>query len=58
MSTKTYEFVVGITSGVAAIASACVVFFEPPYQEAIAGSIPLIAGCITGVAALFIKKDA
>jgi hypothetical protein len=42
MSKKLYKWIVGVTGGLAAIASASVAYFEPSYSPAIIGSIGIV----------------
>lgn len=55
MSKKTFNLVVGITGGVAAIASAVVVFIAPPAAPAIVASIGVAETAITEICSKFVK---
>lgn len=57
MSSKVYKLIVGISSGVAAIAVALVSFFQPPFYVAINTAIPIIEGTIAEVCSLFVIPD-
>ncbi|MCR4627393.1 MAG: hypothetical protein K5640_07060 [Treponema sp.] len=55
MSKRTFNFVVGITGGIAAIASATVVFLAPPAAPAIVASISIAETAITEICSQFVK---
>jgi hypothetical protein len=57
MSKKLYKWIVGVTGGLAAIASASVAYFEPSYSPAIIGSIGIVETAITEICALFVKDE-
>jgi hypothetical protein len=57
MSKKLYKWIVGVTGGLAAIASASVAYFEPSYSPAIIGSIGIVETAITEICALFVKGE-
>lgn len=57
MSKKTFELVVGITGGVAAIAVAVVTFAKPTYCVAINGAIAIAQTAVTEILTLFTKKE-
>lgn len=57
MSKKLYNLVVGVVGGVAAIASAVVVYFDPSYCEAIVASIGIASTATAEIASLFLKKE-
>lgn len=56
MSKKTFNFVVGITGGICAIASATVSFIQPPYATAIIASIPVVETAIVEICSKFVKE--
>lgn len=56
MQQKTYNMISAITTGVMAIATGLVVYFDPPYCAAIASSIDAIGGTVMIVCANFLKK--
>ena len=55
MSKRTFNLIAGITSGIAMIAEAVVVFMNPPCKEAIAASIPVAEGAIITICGNFVK---
>jgi hypothetical protein len=57
MSSKVYKLIVGVSSGVAAIAVAFVSFFQPPFYVAINAAIPIVEGCIAEVCSLFVIPE-
>lgn len=54
MSKKTFQLVTGIVTGVATIASAAVVFTNPPMAVAIVAGIEIAAGATIEICSLFI----
>lgn len=56
MSKKTFNLVVGITGGVAAIGAALVTFFNPPFCAAINASIVIVETAATEILSLFVKE--
>lgn len=57
MSKKVFNFIVGITGGICAIASATVALFEPPYMPAILASIPVAETAIVEICSKFVKEN-
>lgn len=57
MSKKTFNLVVGITGGVAAIASAVVAYVEPAFTPAIVGAIGIAATAVTEICSLFVVPE-
>lgn len=57
MKKRTYELVVGVTGGVAAIASAVVAYLKPEYRAQIVAAIGIVSTAVTEVCALFIKAE-
>lgn len=57
MSKKVFNFVVGITGGICAIASAVIAFIEPPYMPAILASIPVAETAIVEICSKFVKEN-
>lgn len=56
MKKKTFNLIAGVTSGVAMIAEAVVVFLNPPCKEAIAASIPVAEGAIITICGNFVTE--
>lgn len=56
MSKKVFSLIVGVTGGIAAIASAIVAFFQPAYTPAIVGAIGVTETAIIEICNLF-RKD-
>lgn len=57
MSKKTFNLVVGITGGVAAIASAVVAYVEPAFTPAIVGAIGIASTAVTEICSLFVAPE-
>lgn len=57
MKKKTYELIVGVTGGVATIASAVVAFFHPVYTVQIVAAIGIVSTAVSEVCSLFIKAE-
>lgn len=55
MQKKTFNLVVGISGGVAAIASAVVAFINPSYTPAIVGAIGIAETAVVEICNLFVK---
>ena len=49
MRKKTYNFVVGITGGIAAMASATVTYFEPEYAVQIVAAIGIASTAVSEI---------
>lgn len=49
------QLIIGVTGGIAAIATACVTYFKPKHAAKINAAIPLISACICECASLFLK---
>lgn len=56
MSKKTFNLVVGISGGVATIASAVVAFLDPAYESAIVASIGVVETAIVEICSKFVKE--
>lgn len=56
MSKKTFNLVVGVSGGVATIASAVVAFFDPAYESAIIASIGVVETAIVEICSKFVKE--
>ena len=56
MSKKVFNLVVGISGGVATIASAVVTYLNPAYATAIVGSIGIVETAVVEICSLF-RKD-
>lgn len=57
MSEKTYNLIVGLTTGVEIIAITLVTFFNPPMAVAINASIPIVCECVKKVCKNFVKGE-
>lgn len=57
MKKKTFNLVVGITGGVATIASAVVTFLSPAYAVQIVAGIGIASTAVSEACALFIKEE-
>lgn len=57
MKKKTYELIVGVTGGVATIASAVVAFLQPAYTVQIIAAIGIVSTAVSEVCSLFIKVE-
>ncbi len=55
MSKKTFNLVVGVAGGVAAIASAVVTYFNPTYAVQTVAAIGVGSTAITEICSLFVK---
>lgn len=56
MSKKTYNLVVGISGGIATIASAIIAFLDPAYESAIIASIGVVETAIVEICSKFVKE--
>ena len=56
MSKKVFNLIVGITGGIATIASALVAFFNPAYETAIIASIGVAETAIVEICSKFVKE--
>lgn len=57
MSKKVFNLVVGISGGIAAIASAVVAYVEPAFTPAIIGAIGIAETATTEICSLFVKES-
>ncbi len=57
MSKKVFNFIVGVTGGICAIASATVALVEPPCMPAILASIPVAETSIVEICSKFVKEN-
>ena len=57
MKKKTYELSVGVTGGVATIASAVVAYKQPAYTVQIIAAIGIVTTAVSEACALFIKEE-
>lgn len=57
MKKKTYELIVGVTGGVATIASSVVAFLKPTYAVQIIAAIGIVSTAVAEVCSLFIKVE-
>ena len=57
MSQKVYNVVAAVTTGIIGVAEALVALFNPPYEAAIAASLPVLEGAILTIASNFIIKS-
>lgn len=57
MSKKTFNLVVGVVGGVAAIASAVVTYFNPTYAVQTVAAIGVGSTAITEICSLFVKAE-
>ena len=57
MSKKVFNLVVGVSGGIAAIASAVVAYAEPAFTPAIIGAIGIVETAITEICSLFVKES-
>ena len=55
MSKKVYGVVVAVTTGVIGVAEALVACFNPPYEAAIAASLPVLESAILTITHNFVK---
>ena len=56
MKRKTYNLIVGVTGGVAAIAVAVVTFVNPSYATAINASIAIAETAVAEICSQFVKE--
>lgn len=56
MSQKVYNVVAAVTTGIIGVAEAVVALFNPPYEAAIATSLPVLEGAILTIASNFVVK--
>lgn len=57
MSKKTFNFVIGILGGAAAIASAIVTYIQPIFAAQIVAGIGIASTAITEICSLFVEKE-
>ena len=57
MSKKVFNLVVGVTGGVAAIASAVVAYVQPAYTPQIVAAIGIGSTAVTEICSLFVKAE-
>lgn len=57
MKKKTFNLIVGVTGGVAAIASAVVTFIQPAYAVQIVAAVGVASTAITEICSLFVKDE-
>lgn len=57
MKKKTFNLVVGVSGGVAAIASAVVAYVQPAYTSAIVAAIGIVETAVVEVCSLFVKAE-
>lgn len=57
MSKKMFNLIVGVSGGVAAIASAVVTYFQPAYATAIVGAIGIAETAAVEICSLFVVKE-
>lgn len=57
MSKKMFNLVVGVTGGVAAIASAVVTYMQPAYAVQIVASIGIVETAVAEICSLFVKTE-
>ena len=57
MKKRTFNLVVGITGGVAAIASAVVTYLSPAYAVQIVAGIGIASTAVTEICSLFVKTE-
>lgn len=57
MKKKTYNLVVGVAGGVAAIGSAVVAYVQPAYTAAIVASIGIVETAVVEVCSLFVSSE-
>lgn len=56
MDQKTYNIVAAVTVGIIGVLEAVVAKFNPPMEEAIAASLPVLEGAILTIAGNFVVK--
>lgn len=57
MSKKTFNLVVGISGGIATVASAIVAFLDPAYESAIIASIGVVETAVVEICSKFVKEN-
>jgi hypothetical protein len=57
MKKKTFNLIVGITGGVATIASAVVTYFSPTHAAQIVAGIGIVATAVSEVCSLFVNVE-
>lgn len=57
MSKKMFNLIVGVSGGVAAIASAVVTYFQPSYATAIVAAIGIAETAAVEICSLFVEKE-
>ena len=57
MSKKMVNLVIGVTGGVAAIASAVVTYIQPEYAVQIVAAIGIGSTAVTEISSLFVKTE-
>ena len=57
MSKKMFNLIVGVSGGVAAIASAVVTYIQPAYATAIVGAIGIAETAAVEICSLFVEKE-
>lgn len=57
MSKKVFNLVVGVTGGVATIASAVVTYMQPTYAAQIVAAIGIGSTAVTEICSLFVKAE-
>lgn len=58
MSKRAFNLVVGVSGGVAAIASAVVTYIQPAYATAIVAAIGIAETAVVEICSLFVKPEA
>lgn len=56
MSQKVYNVVAAVTTGIIGVAETVVALLNPPYEAAIAASLPVLEGAILTIASNFIIR--
>lgn len=56
MSKKVYAVVVAATTGIIGVAEALVALFNPPYEAAIAASLPVLETAVITITHNFVKE--
>ena len=57
MSKKMFNLIVGVSGGVAAIASAVVTYIQPAYATAIVAAIGIAETAAVEICSLFVEKE-
>ena len=57
MKKKTFNLIVGITGGIATIASAVVTFFNPAYAVQTVAAIGVASTAVTEICSLFVQNE-